>query len=315
MSSLSKQPRNITVVGAAGNLGSAILSALLAQGIHTVSVITRADSKSIKDRILAAAGVARVHRGGYDDAAFLAEALKGQDALVLAVGHGGYDAQEPLMRAAARAGVAWVVPCEFGSDRTNARLFADVGALLMAAKEKHRALAEELGLRWLGVVNNPWLDFCMRGGYFGVDAGQKTATLWTDCTAKANLATLDRVGQSLAALLGLPQDELAARYGNSWIYFSSFRASQRHLFESVLRVTGTTEKEWQVTHKSLEQDVRRQAAAEEANGNPFARAMLLFPLTFAEGYGGDYNDKLVDYELLGLEKEENMDEVIKKTIV
>ncbi|KAK8010665.1 hypothetical protein PG990_009630 [Apiospora arundinis] len=289
---LPKQARNITLVGATGNLGSAILSALLAEKIHTVSVITRTGSKSTKENILTAAGVAQVHRGSYDDARFLDGALQGQDVLILAVGHGGYEAQDPLMRAAARAGVAWVVPCEFGSDRTNAKLYADVGATLMAAKEQYRALAEELGLRWLGV----------------------TATLWRDCTARPNLATLERVGRSLAALLGLPQDELADHYGNRWVYFSSFRASQRDIFESVLRATGTTEKEWEVKHQSLEQDVRRFAAAEEANGNPFAKAMLLFPLTFADGYGGDYNDKVVDYELLGLEKEENMDEIIKKIV-
>ncbi|KAK8106083.1 isoflavone reductase family protein [Apiospora kogelbergensis] len=309
-----KQPRNIALVGATGNIGSAILAALLAEKIHNVSVVTRPDSKSTKENLLAAAGVAHVHRGAYDDSAFLEGALKNQDVLILAVGHGGYEAQEPLMRAAAKAGVTWVVPCEFGSDRSNEKLYADVGEMLMAAKERYRALAEELGLRWLGVVNNPWLDFCMRGGYFGIDAGQKTATLWSDCTARANLATLDRTGQSLAALLGLPQDELAARYGNSWVYFSSFRASQRDIFDSVLRATGTMEKEWSVTHQTLEQDVRRAVAAQEASGNPFARAMLLFPLTFAEGYGGDYNDKVVDYELLGLEKEENMDEVVRKIV-
>ncbi|KAK7927138.1 hypothetical protein PG985_004136 [Apiospora marii] len=309
-----KQPRNIALVGAAGNIGSAILSALLVEGIHTVSVITRADSKSIKENILSAAGVAHVHRGSYDDPTFLATALRGQDALILAVGHGGYGAQDPLIRAAAKAGVTWVVPCEFGSDRTNEPLYADVGATLMAAKERYRALAAELGLRWLGVVNNPWLDFCLRGGFFGVDARQRTATLWSDCGARANLATLERTGQSLAALMGLPEAELSARYGDSWVYFSSFRASQRDIFDSVLRATGTTEQEWQVTHKSLEQDVRRQVAAEEANGNPFAKAMLLFPLTFAKGYGGDYNDKVVDYELLGMEKEENMDEVVKKIV-
>ncbi|KAK6827999.1 hypothetical protein PG987_011340 [Apiospora arundinis] len=311
---LPKQARNITLVGATGNLGSAILSALLAEKIHTVSVITRTGSKSTKENILTAAGVAQVHRGSYDDARFLDGALQGQDVLILAVGHGGYEAQDPPDARRRASGRGLGRPCEFGSDRTNAKLYADVGATLMAAKEQYRALAEELGLRWLGVVNNPWLDFCLRGGYFGVDAGRKTATLWSDCTARPNLATLERVGRSLAALLGLPQDELADHYGNRWVYFSSFRASQRDIFESVLRATGTTEKEWEVKHQSLEQDVRRFAAAEEANGNPFAKAMLLFPLTFADGYGGDYNDKVVDYELLGLEKEENMDEIIKKIV-
>jgi uncharacterized protein YbjT (DUF2867 family) len=61
----SKQARNIALVGGTGTVGKPILASLLAQGIHRVTVITRADSAAQFPE-----GVAAVRRGSYDDPAF-----------------------------------------------------------------------------------------------------------------------------------------------------------------------------------------------------------------------------------------------------
>lgn len=307
---LSKQPRNITVIGGRGNVGAAILAGLLAEGIHKVSVITRSEAAGPDGAAPSfPAGVAAVHRGAYADAAFLASALRGQDVLVVTLAFGAYEAQTAILDAAADAGVPWVVPCEFGSDATHAALNAEVS--LMTAKIRYRAQVEARGVSaWIGVVTNPWFDFCMRSGMLGVNFRDRTAELLDGGEVRANFTTLRRVGVSLAALLSLPDADLA-EHRNGWVYFSSFLVSQREILASAVRVTGTREDDWTIKQGST-LGVRTWAKEEAAKGNPMGGAMALFALMFSEGFGGNYDHKLIDYKKLGLEKEENLDDVMRE---
>ncbi|KAI0132555.1 hypothetical protein BJ170DRAFT_252980 [Xylariales sp. AK1849] len=299
------QPRKITVVGGSGTVGTPIVASLVASGIHTVSAITRSDSKSDFPSSV------KVHRGSYDDESFLADALAGQDILILALSFAAYEASRPLIQAAAKSGVSYIVPCEFGSDATNGPLNEEIQ--LMNAKKPYRDLIEELRVSsWIGVTNNPWFDFCMRVGYLGVDVKNRKATILDSGRVKANFSTLDRVGQSLAALLSLPEDALA-KHKNDWVYFSSFLVSQREILESALKATGTKEEDWEITSGST-LDIRNSAKAEVAKGNHMAGARALFALMFSDGFGGNYSDKVVDYKELGLQPEESLDEELKKLV-
>lgn len=300
----NKQLRKVTLVGATGNIGKAITEGLLAAG-HQVTVITRPDSTA------ALPSTATVHRADYIDEASLADMLKGQEVLITALSFFAYEAQRPLFRAAAKAGVPWIVPCEFGSD-PHAPLNEHIN--LMNAKATYRALVEDLGTSsWLGVVNNPWFDYMMRApGGLGVDLRTRTATLYDGHGgAKAVLTTMRRVGQSLAAVLALPEPELA-QYRNGWVFFGSFRATQRDIWESAMRATGTAEGDWAVETPSSA-EVIKQCKEAMASGARMVPALLV-ALTFAEGMGGDYQDKVVDYKRLGLEPDESLDEAVKELV-
>jgi hypothetical protein len=307
----AKQARNITIVGGTGTVGAPILAALLAEGIHTVSVITRADSTSTFP-----AGVAATHRGAYDDAAFLTRVLAGQDVLILALSYTAYGAQTDLIAAAAAAGVSLVVPTEFGSDATHAALNSEIQLMNFKTGFRQQIEAEAArgrDMAWLGVTNNPWFDYCMRAGFLGVDLKTRTAELFDGGHVRANFTTLRRVGQSLAAVLSQPDAQLAA-YRNGWVYFSSFCVSQRDILDSAVRVTSTREDaDWTVKQGSA-LAVRDAAKEAAARGDGLAAAQSLFTLMFSEGFGGDYSHKLIDYEQLGLEKEENLDGVMRELI-
>lgn len=153
----TKQGRKIAIVGASGNVGTPTVAALLAEGIHTITVLTRPDSSATFPP-----GVSRVERGSYSDPEFLAGALAGQDVLVLLLGFMAMDAQEPLIRAAARAGVKVVLPTEFGSDTEPTRLLEQTP--MLQAKKQPRDLIESLGMTWIAVVTNPWLEYNMLHG-------------------------------------------------------------------------------------------------------------------------------------------------------
>lgn len=301
--SAPKQTRHVTIVGGSGNVGAPAVAALIATG-HNVTVLSRPES------IATFPSSVTVHKGSYDDEAFLEGVLKGQDVLIVALQYTAYQAQIPLFKAAAKAGVPYIVPCEFGSDATNEQLNSRM--TLMTMKKPYRELIEELGVSsWIGVVCNPWFDYSMRQGFFGLDVKTKTARIFHDGQRKANFTTLQRVGESLAALLALPEAELA-QYKNNWVYFSSFCVSQRDLLESAKRVTGTKEEEWTVISQEPE-DVIKTAQEEAARGNPIAGVQVLFALMFSEGYSGNYSEKVVDYKRFGLEPED-LDEVLKNSV-
>ncbi|KAI0151595.1 NAD(P)-binding protein [Xylariaceae sp. FL1272] len=294
----SKTIRNIALVGATGTIGAPILTALLAVG-HNVTVLTRPSSTA---SFLSAV---TTHKGDYYDETFAFEALQGQDVLILALSYNAYDAQIPLIKAAAKAGVSYIVPCEFGSDPTHPTLNTEIS--LMSMKAPFRKLIEDLGVSsWIGVVNNPWVEFSIRLGLYGIDLKSKTARFFDEGTTKANFATLTRVGESLAAIFALPEADLA-KYKNEWVFFSSFYVSQRDFFESAMRATGTTEKDWTISSVPSDEVI---AESKKQQGE-FAGAMALFAVVFKDGYGGDYNSKVIDYEALGLEPED-LDTLMKK---
>ncbi|KAI0448336.1 hypothetical protein F5B21DRAFT_149100 [Xylaria acuta] len=148
--------RNVALVGANGTIGAPILSALLAAG-HKTTVLTRPGSSADFP-----SGVT-VHVGDYNDEHFVVTSLKDQDVLILALAYTAYDAQIPLIKAAAKVGVSYIIPCEFGSDPTHPKLNAETQTMNM--KKPFRMLIEELGVSsWIGVVNNPWVEFSIRLG-------------------------------------------------------------------------------------------------------------------------------------------------------
>ena len=62
--------------------------------------------------------------------------------------------------------------------------------------------------------------------------------------------TLLQVGREVTKLLELPLSTLE-RYRNNFVYIHSFNVSQRHVLQAFEKVTGTTEKDWQITKAQL----------------------------------------------------------------
>ena len=143
--------QNVALIGASGNLGSKTLDALVKQGKNNVTVITRPTS-TIKypPRV-------QVKKGEYKDAAFLESALHGQDVLVIMLGFGGLPDQDAIIQAAAKAGVRYLLPTEYGAPSGNEKQIKAV-ELIKIKRDVHDQI-EQLGMKWVGVVTNPWIDY------------------------------------------------------------------------------------------------------------------------------------------------------------
>jgi uncharacterized protein YbjT (DUF2867 family) len=83
--------------------------ALLKTGKHTVTAITRADSKTE----FPGGVISKVV--DYEKPETIVEALKGQDALVITLGASALSNEVKLIEAADEAGVQWILPNEWSS--------------------------------------------------------------------------------------------------------------------------------------------------------------------------------------------------------
>ncbi|KAK5683049.1 hypothetical protein LTS10_004579 [Elasticomyces elasticus] len=302
----------VAIVGAGGRSGGAMTAELLKTGKHTVTAITRQDSTSPLPE-----GV-KVAKVKYDDESTLVDALKGQDALVITMGtQAPADTQLKLIRAAAKAGVKWICPNEWGPDSANPDLCKDVS--LFAHASGPRDEIKKLGKSsYLGVVCGFWYEWSLAiADSYGFDFENKTVTFFDDGETKTNTSTWPQVGRAVAGLLSLPikadggdQERCLDHFRNQMVYISSFTVSQRDMLASVLRVSGDKETGWTIKKEGAEE--RYNAAAEAMKkGDRLAYVRTMYTRVFYADDSGNYGKtKGLANELLGL-PEESIDEATK----
>lgn len=248
----------------------------------------------------------------YEDEASLVSALKGQQFLIITVSvRAPRDTQSKLVRAAAKAGVPYVMPNWYGSDFANEEL-----GKANRLKEVVRAVVDEiesLGVSvWVMLACSFWYEFSLAGGdiRYGFDFHDKSVTFYDDGNTQINTTTWEQCGRAMAALLSLPElpvDEndkrsTLSQFGNSVVYISSFLISQKDMFESVKRVTGTTDHDWKISYEhSAQRYEDGQAAFNKGDMRGFGK-MLYSRVMFPNG-DGNFSNKL-DNKLLGLPQED-----------
>ena len=137
---------NVAIIGAGGHVGSFIVDALVEQGKHKITAITRTDSKATMP-----SGLAAMKTVDYSNHKSLVEALKGQDMLIITLGvMAKPDTQQKLVDACKDAGVKYVMPNEWGQNPAlNEQMGKDV--MLGTGRQEVRAYIEKVGLTWIGL--------------------------------------------------------------------------------------------------------------------------------------------------------------------
>lgn len=227
--------------------------------------------------------------------------------------------QTALIDAAAAANVPWILPNEYGYDHPHPGLRKDIP--IGDAHAAFHAQIEKLGKSaWIGVTCGFWYEYSLGAGpaFYGFDFKGKKVTLYDDGETKVNTSTLPQCGLGVARLLGLkilPEHEgdegaCLEHFRNNFVRISSFRVSQKDMLESVLRVTGTEERDWDISHESSVE--RYKAGVEELKrGNRMGFGKLMYSRVFYQDGSGDFEtSKGLQNEVLGLPKED-MDEFTK----
>jgi len=286
--------------------------ALVKNGKHTVTAITREESKAEMP-----SGVT-VKKVNYADPSTLVEAMRGNDALIITLAGNALDQEQKLIDAAGEAGVPWVIPNEWSPDMANEKLADDM--IVGKAKRENRAYIENLGKSaWIGVSTGFWYEWSLAiPAAYGFDIKKKAVTLFNDGDDKICTSTWPRVGQAMAKFLSLPlQSEDGSicinQYKNKHIYFSSFTVSQNDMFDSLLRVTETKRDDWTVTKEPAKE--RWETGKQQMmTGDRIGFAKALYTRAFFPDGSGNvatYRELLNDK--LGLPKED-IDEATKAAV-
>ncbi|EON99297.1 putative oxidoreductase - protein [Phaeoacremonium minimum UCRPA7] len=292
---------------ATGTIGKYLTEALLKSGKHAVTALTRAESPAKFPEGVQAATV------NYNDENSLIEALKGQQFLIITMHtRAPADAQSKIIRAAAKAGVPYVMTNHYGPDSRNEQLMKDIIIGTHVAETAREA--ESLGLIHIDLSCGFWYEFSLVGDKdrYGFNLVDNSVTFFDDGKAQINTSTLDHCGRAVAALLSLPilpADEhddstTLSKYFNNTVYISSFLVSQREMYESVKRATGTSDEDWKI---SFESSVERYKAAVEAlpKGEHSAFVRLLYTRVFFKNGDGNFEAKHgLANGTLGLPKED-----------
>ncbi|KAK1811417.1 hypothetical protein LTR12_014227 [Friedmanniomyces endolithicus] len=312
--------KNIAIVGASGSVGTFITKALISQGQHNVTAITRGH-KPVTPRNKSAQmpeGLHAIKEVDYDSHESLVDAMKGQDMLIITMNvMAPRDSQTKLIDAAIEAGIHWIMPNQYGG------YFADDGSnesgrndMLRAGTMAVRRYIEGKGGSWIGVACGFWYEFSLSGQEYryGFDFEKKSLTLFDDGKVKHTCSTWPQVGRAVAKLLALPVSG-ASPCLNDWkdkqVVFSSFALSQRDMLASVLRVTGDKESDWKITHEGTEERYERGQEMFK-QGNIAGFGIFLYVTVFFPDGKGDLT-ALRENEKLGL-PEEDLDEATKVAV-
>ncbi|KAH1601526.1 hypothetical protein KXX44_004092 [Aspergillus fumigatus] len=283
----------VAIVGAGGTVGSHIVAALLKTGKHTVTALTR---KNSSNRLPEGVLVARVD---YDHEATIVDALKGQQFLIITIAHTApRDTHSKLVQAAAKAGVPYIMPNGYAGDIDHIKLGEDT--LLGPVAKANRDEIEGLGMQWITVCCGFWYDYSLAGGEsrFGFNFGKRSLTIYDDGNTKISTSTLSQVGRALAKVLSLnelPEDEndkslTLSTFLNKGLYLESFVVSQNDMFESVKRVTGTSDADWTITHEDTKKRYEDGLALVK-RGNMAGFSNLLYARAFYPDDRGEFSAK------------------------
>ncbi|KAJ6043999.1 uncharacterized protein N7446_002196 [Penicillium canescens] len=146
---MASQLKNITLIGASGNIGKIILKAVVASPDAKVTVLSCSSS--------GATFVSDV-KPDFSEAE-LESALRGQDAVTSAVAATGFVDQKKFIDASIRAGVKRFIPSEFSSNT-----LSDAAIQLVPLFEQKRVVLDYIkskeseGLTWIGIATALLLD-------------------------------------------------------------------------------------------------------------------------------------------------------------
>lgn len=268
----------------------------------------------------------KVVKVNYNDQSTLVAALRGQQVLIITMAPlAPKDVQLKLVEAAAEAGVRYIVPNGWGLDPTHP---SSDDAFLGPGQRAIQKRIEEIGKScWIEFVSGCWYEFSLGGttDRYGFDFQNRSVIFYDDGMARINTSTWDQTGRAVAKVLSLkekPENKddgslTLSSFKNKLVYFSSFYVSQKDMFESVLRVTGTKQEDWKISYEnSAERYQSGLDLLKQGDRRGYMRAMyvrMFYPEGSGNGSGAYEPMRGLHNDLLGLPKED-LDERTKIAI-
>ncbi|MCJ1290457.1 hypothetical protein MMC34_001995 [Xylographa carneopallida] len=294
--------KRVAVIGANGTLGPSILHALLSADVFTITVLSRASSKSIYPNHINVTTVADEPSNEE-----LVHALRGQDALIVAFAGSNSDLQIRLADAAAQAGINRFIPADFGSCDSSSQRALDL-VPLYKAKQKVRQhlqqLASSTDMTWTSLVCGHFFDYGLKGNLLQFNVKERKVRIFDGGDIKWSTTTLDTIGTAVVRIL---QKEEETK--NRILYIQSFCTTQNEVLRLSENITG---QRWHIDHITSDKyidEVKKEHAGNPDNAEATENLVSALGIVDANWEGKD------DFanSLLRL-KGENLEQVIRKAI-
>ncbi|KAH9203386.1 hypothetical protein DL95DRAFT_504036 [Leptodontidium sp. 2 PMI_412] len=303
--------RKVAIVGATGNIGKALTEHILQAGQHELTALTRAGSNSVLPKGVKTAVI------DYNDEETLVSALTGHDFLIITLAvQAPPDTQSKLIKAAAKAGVTHVMPNAYGLNFYDSEsIRRDIPVTLGA----YHSIAEvnSLGLKCIILIVGFWYEYSLATteAMFGFDLKNHKVTMFDDGKKAIPVSTWDQCGRAVAILLSLkklPEDEsdksaTLSRFHEKPVFISSFNVSQRDILDSVNRVTGVSDADWEIKYQPAKARYE-EGGKDLSEGNMLGFYKMMFSRVFYASGEADFEP---DNKILGL-SEEKLDEATAK---
>ncbi|KAF4554061.1 Hypothetical protein D9617_5g069370 [Elsinoe fawcettii] len=220
--------KNVVVIGGTGNLGPAVVNALVAANF-AVTVLSRTSQ-----RPAALNASVKILEADVMNPSSLNSVFQGQDALVLMAGNHNLHLQTAYVDTAIAAGIKYIIPSEFGCDLANPKAATLPVFQAKINLEKHiKAKADEGKVQYTLIRTGPFLDW---GIAFGFLVNLKdTTTLYNGGDVPFTATLLSDIGLVVAGVLKAPE-----QYKNRPVYVHSAQITQKQLVAAAEKVTGKT---------------------------------------------------------------------------
>lgn len=298
---------NIAIIGAAGNLGPHVLTALQNSPSNlTITMLARQSSKSTYP---SSPNTAIHHIPDSPTHADLVKALKGQHVLVMAYGHVPSADQIAMIDAAAEAGVQRVIPADYGSvDSSSERACKLVP--LYVEKAKVRKHLQDLASKsagkfsWTSLVCGHFFDYGLECGLLQFFPKEKRAGIFDGGEIKASASTLPQIGKAVVGIIAKPEETR-----DRMLYMQSFCVTQNQVFEALEKAAGSKWRREELDSEEFTEKWRK--VLEEKPKDHEATEELVSVLGVLDADWTGYEDFAMS--VLGLE-EESLEEVVKGVI-
>ncbi|KAJ5245808.1 hypothetical protein N7468_000791 [Penicillium chermesinum] len=309
----TKIVERIAIIGATGRIGGAFAKALVGTGRHTVTALTRQESNAkLPD------GVQGI-RVNYDDEASIIDALRDQEFLVITLGvRAPADLHKRITIAAGKAGIRYIMPNAYGYPAvlSNEPQIDDAytKAVLERIQDAQNGTSSSITLPC-----GFWYEWSLATGeqWFGFTIKERKVTFFDDGQRVITVSTWDQCGRALAALLSLPEARASpsvSEFANREVPVFSFQVSQRDMLDSLHRVLGTTDSDWEIKFEPVEK--RIQDGQEELSRGTFTgfAKMLYGGVFLARNTTSNFaSTGQAMNQVLGL-PEEDLDEATRRTV-
>ncbi|GKT90374.1 isoflavone reductase family protein [Colletotrichum tofieldiae] len=260
--------KKVTLVGASGNIGAAVLPQLLNSDLDLTILSRQGSSATFPDGI-------KVVKSDYSPES-LARVLEGQDAVVSMLPIMALEEQKKIAEAAIKAGVKRFIPSEYGSDSSPKKAHLD----WLATKEDQ--------ISWTAIITGPFFDWGVKLGMTGFDLANKAVTLIDGGKTPFTASNVAQIGRAIVSVLQHP-----AETKNQLVFIESFTTTQTEILAVLEKLTG---QEWKVN-----KDVRQDGFAKLGKGE-FVEggSAVIMALVLGEGgledhthvKGGIWNQRL-----------------------